>query len=415
MKDRDESDRGFEIIEDVEAAVPAVGGQDGRWKLLVVDDDEAVHSVTRIALSDFEYADRGLQLLHAYSGAEAKALLREHEDIALMLLDVVMESDEAGLEVARFVREELDNPYIRLVLRTGQPGLAPERDVVTRYDINDYKHKTELTRDRLFTVLYTSLSSYRQLRRLQWQTRVLDRSRAESARIAHAASHQLKAPLLSIRRFTELMRKRYADKLDPDGRALVDLAMECVDDMNGLMADLATLTAADGDDIRFQPVSADDLLHWSIRKLAARGFDTSGIISRAPLPTLQGEHGRLLELFGQVLENALKFRGDSPARVQVTATAVGAEWDIRVTDAGVGIPDEAREQVFDAFSVAHDGSQPVGNGIGLAIARKIVQQHGGSIRAEPAPGGEGTSIVMRLPGEQSDVARFSARSLNPPA
>ncbi len=133
------------------------------WKLLVVDDDQSIHDVTKLALSDFVYMERGLEILQAYSAAEAKTLLSEHDEIAVILLDVVMESDHAGLKLAQYIREDLNNLFVRIILRTGQPGQAPEQEVILNYDINDYKEKTELTVQKLFTSLVTALRNYNDL------------------------------------------------------------------------------------------------------------------------------------------------------------------------------------------------------------------------------------------------------------
>src|SRR5688572_26752722 len=105
---------------------------------MVVDDETVVHHVTRLAVSDFCFDRRTPNMLSAGSAAEAKALLREHVDVALILLDVVMETDRAGLDFVHHVRREVKNPFVRIVLRTGQPGRAPERQIITEYDINDY-------------------------------------------------------------------------------------------------------------------------------------------------------------------------------------------------------------------------------------------------------------------------------------
>ncbi|WP_438863218.1 DUF3369 domain-containing protein [Neptunicella sp.] len=133
------------------------------WKILIVDDEPEIHTVTKLALSDFHFQEKGLDFVSAYSGEEAKQAFRDHNDIAIVLLDVVMESDHAGLEVAKYIREELHNNYTRIILRTGQPGQAPERDVIINYDINDYKSKTELTAQKLFTVIISTLRSYRDI------------------------------------------------------------------------------------------------------------------------------------------------------------------------------------------------------------------------------------------------------------
>ena len=133
------------------------------WKLLIVDDEEEVHVITRMVLEGLSFSGRGLTFLSAYSAAQAREILREHGDVAVILLDVVMETGQAGLELVEFIRSDLGNRYVRIILRTGQPGQAPERDVITRYDINDYKHKTELTAQKLFSTVTTAIRSFRDL------------------------------------------------------------------------------------------------------------------------------------------------------------------------------------------------------------------------------------------------------------
>jgi len=137
------------------------------WKVIITDDEEMIHQVTELALKGFSFEDKGLKFLHAYSGAEAMDLVRDNPDTALMLLDVVMESDDAGLKVAKAIREELENHNIRIVLRTGQPGQAPEHKVIAEYDINDYKEKTEITSQKLDTMMYSALRSYRDILSLE--------------------------------------------------------------------------------------------------------------------------------------------------------------------------------------------------------------------------------------------------------
>ena len=135
----------------------------GPWKVMIVDDDEFVHRVTVLTLGDFRYENRCLEYLHAYSAAEARRLLAEHPDTAVIILDVVMETEHAGLDFARYVRRDAGNTMVRIILRTGQPGQAPERTVITEYDINDYRNKAELSEQRLFTSITTAIRSYRDL------------------------------------------------------------------------------------------------------------------------------------------------------------------------------------------------------------------------------------------------------------
>lgn len=135
------------------------------WNILIVDDDEEIHTVTRLALSDLIVGDRKLNFLHAYTGKQALEILADYQrEIAIILLDVVMETDDAGLNVVKHMREQMQLVEPRIILRTGQPGYAPEEQVIKMYDINDYKTKTELTRGKLMTTVIASIRSYQQLR-----------------------------------------------------------------------------------------------------------------------------------------------------------------------------------------------------------------------------------------------------------
>ncbi|RJG25869.1 PAS domain-containing protein [Massilia cavernae] len=148
------------ILEEDDPAEAAPQAEPAPWRILIVDDDVDVHVVTKFALSAASFQGRRLSFLHAYSGKEALAILRDTPDIAMMLLDVIMETDDAGLRVARQVREELHNDLVRIVLRTGQPGQAYEHGVIVDYDINDYWCKADLTTRKLFTTVIASLRAY---------------------------------------------------------------------------------------------------------------------------------------------------------------------------------------------------------------------------------------------------------------
>ena len=137
------------------------------WRVLIVDDEEQVHKVTALVLNQCEFDNNPIELVHAYSMKEAIEILESQEPFALALVDVVMETDDAGLRLVQHIREELGDSNVRLVLRTGQPGQAPEETVISKYDINDYKNKTELTSTKLKTLLYSALRSYRDIRTIE--------------------------------------------------------------------------------------------------------------------------------------------------------------------------------------------------------------------------------------------------------
>ncbi|MCL9783979.1 DUF3369 domain-containing protein [Vibrio sp. S4M6] len=165
-------------------------GSEAPWKVLIVDDDEQVHQVTKLALSGFKFQNRRLQLICALSGKEAREIVEKHDDIALALVDVVMETEHAGLDLVKYIREECQNQKIRLVLRTGQAGQAPEDVVIQSYEIDDYKEKTELTTQKLKTLLYSMLRSYRDLCLIEEQKQGLSRVIEASANVQNTSSLQ---------------------------------------------------------------------------------------------------------------------------------------------------------------------------------------------------------------------------------
>lgn len=153
------------------------------WKIMIVDDDREVHQATKLALKNFTFLGKTLNFLCAYSGEEAKQLITAHPDTAFILLDVVMETNDAGLEVVKYIREEIKNQLVRVILRTGQPGEAPEEWVIVNYDINDYKLKVELTRQKLITTAIAALRSYRDVL-------VLEENRKQLAHLNTALQEQ---------------------------------------------------------------------------------------------------------------------------------------------------------------------------------------------------------------------------------
>lgn len=160
------------------------------WLVLVVDDEIDVHTITKITLRNFSVDDKPIEIISAFSKAEGIELFNNHADIALAIIDVVMESEHAGLELIDYVRNELGNKNVRLVLRTGQAGQAPESEVISKYDINDYKNKTELTTQKLKTLFYSSIRSFRDIR-------TIERSRLGIQNVLTSTSNVLKSSTLS--------------------------------------------------------------------------------------------------------------------------------------------------------------------------------------------------------------------------
>ena len=158
----------FVLTDDQDKFVPMSVSDDdkkgvGSWKILVVDDEPEIHTVTKLALRKFTFADKPISFISAFSTEETIDLLHSESDIALILLDVVMEKKDSGLSIAQYIRKELDNQLVRIILRTGQPGEAPEESIILDYAINDYKTKSELTRAKLYTTIVSALRSYQDI------------------------------------------------------------------------------------------------------------------------------------------------------------------------------------------------------------------------------------------------------------
>lgn len=244
------------LFDDDDATSEPATNEGQAWKLLIVDDDQEVHTVTRLVLDGFTFADRNLECLSAHSGAEAKKIMAEQPDIAVMLLDVVMENDHAGLEVARHVREDLGNHSVRIVLRTGQPGQAPERTVIRDYDINDYKEKTELTAQKLYTLMHACLRSYRDIRAIE-----ANKLGLEKVLVASASIFQLK----SMENFTHGVMEQMISLLHADYAAIFcqasGLAAACEEEKLNVIVATGEYEEAVGKDARefVDPLSLRDL------------------------------------------------------------------------------------------------------------------------------------------------------------
>ncbi|MES2739771.1 MAG: EAL domain-containing protein [Pseudomonadota bacterium] len=225
--DKDDHDDLVFLEEHPSASVPPAVRP--TWRVMIVDDDEDVHSTTTFALGNLEMQQRALEFVHAYSAAQARELLKTEPDIAVILLDVVMEQDDAGLHLVRYIRETLKMSDARIILRTGQPGYAPEIDAIRDFDINDYKTKSELTRIKLFTTVTAAIRSYEQIRTINSSRRGLNQIvRASTELMALHGVQNFAAGVLT--QIADLMGVRangvlcVQDNPDASGRALLVMA-----------------------------------------------------------------------------------------------------------------------------------------------------------------------------------------------
>ena len=330
-----------------EASAPAWREFLQPWQILVVDDEPAVHEVTKLVMSGFEMDGRSLEFTHCYSAAQARTVLAKRSDIALILLDVVMESEHAGLELARHIREDLGNLNVRIVLRTGQPGQAPEEQVIKDYDINDYKEKTDLTRRKLITVFYAGLRAYRDLMRIEMARQGLRRS---IEAIGHVYdSHNLRSFASAV-----LEQVNYLLDLKGEGLCASRMAAYTANASNGHIKVLAATAAysqllVDEEvsnlppDIRsaLQRVLQDKTTHYGDRYYAGyfqtKAGSESMIYMAFPEPISDTARG-LLETFScnvAVSYDGLLLREETEAARRATISIMGSAIEQRTSEASV--------------------------------------------------------------------------------
>ncbi|WP_443092884.1 ATP-binding response regulator [Alsobacter ponti] len=406
-----------------------------RQKIAVVDDDEAVHEGTRFALAGYRLNGAGLEILSAYSAAEARELLRAHPDIAVMLLDVVMETDTSGLDLVDHIRRDMGNETLRIILRTGQPGQAPERDVVLNYDINDYKAKTELTADKLFTALTSALRGHAQLRRivdLQEELRQANRDlehrvqqrtaellaankrvEAQWARARRASAfqneilgivaHDLKNPLSIIMGRTEILREimRGQAALEDAATNQIERIRESARRLTAMVDALIKDAMTDALDlpVHLDPTDIVAVVQEAVEanRPLAQGKQQTLLFEGPGRLDLLGDHERLREAVDNLVSNAVKYSPPG-GEIVVSAGETGGEAYVTVRDSGPGLLPEDFPRLFGRFQRL--SARPTGGenstGLGLFIAKRIVDLHGGRIEVDSPGPGMGASFTIWL-------------------
>ncbi|HJV25835.1 MAG TPA: ATP-binding protein [Aromatoleum sp.] len=397
----------------------------------MVDDEPAIHAVLRLALQNIVIDGRGLQLLEARSGDEAKARLDEHPDIALVLLDVVMETEHAGLDLVRHIREELSNRWMQIVLVTGQPGYAPQREVITNFQIDGYRLKSELTADKIFVSVYAALRTHQAMLDLEQQrqqlaqvgaeleqhrrhlemlveqrttdlaaaTKVAEAARIDAerannskSRFLAAASHDLRQPLSALNLYIDVLR---AKSSAADRPLLVNLK-ECVASLNVLLTDLLDLSKLDAG------VVTPSIVDFPIADILSNLQSV-----HAPDAQLKGLRLRCVESGLTVRTDAVMFRRmvcnlvSNAIRYTERGTVLigcrrrhGKTW-VEVWDTGIGIPKAKTKEIFEEFKQL-DEARTRGSGLGLAIVDRSAKLLGLDVRVRSTPG-RGSMFAIEAP------------------
>jgi hypothetical protein len=213
------------------------------------------------------------------------------------------------------------------------------------------------------------------------------------------ASHDLQEPLRTIASFTQLLAKRYADKLDDKAREFIGFAVDGSKRMQTLINDLLSFSRVGTQGKALTAVRCDAALDTVLRNLKRAVEESGAVITRDALPVVLADDLQLGQLLQNLVGNAIKFRGDKRPRIHIGAERNGKGWKISVCDNGIGIAPEHYERIFIIFQRLHTKTQYAGTGIGLAICKKIVERHGGRLWIDPTPGGGSTFSFTIADGE----------------
>ena len=395
-----------------EAEMPEAVATDGEaatpWRVLVVDDEPDVQAITRAALAGCVFRNRPIKVLGAATAAEARALLLKHPDIAVVLLDVVMETDDAGLRLVLAIREELRRHAVRIILRTGQPGLAAEYDIIIRYDINDYRLKTELTARSLFTTVIAALRGY---------TEILARSQAEEAAVlANRAksefldniNHELRTPLNAIIGLADLMDNEVFGPLANDTyRGFVrDIIVsgQALNETLGAILDMANVEFTNFK-LRLEALDVANLFQRVVKPMAPQAA-RAGVMLIEEVPEglrVWGDGRRLRQLLFNLVSNAIRFNRRGGVVALIGEATGDGQVVITVRDTGIGMTEDELAVALTPFGQVDGGMarHRDGAGLGLPLAKMIADRHGGRLDISSVPG-RGTTVCVKLSAVQAE-------------
>jgi signal transduction histidine kinase len=367
------------------------------YLVLVVDDDEYVHQLTKMVLRGFTFEGSPIRLASAMSAKEAMDYISDNDNVAVALVDVVMETDNAGLDLVNYIRNTTNNNEIRLLIRTGQPGAAPEESVFQDYDINDYLSKTELTAHKLRMALLNALRSYRDIRRagdLQKQIMLAEQetqaaaaaSEAKSQFLAHM-SHEIRTPLNGIIGIADILSQSQMDEgqaqyirtIRNSGEALLSIINDILD---------FSKIEAGKLDLESTNFSLDEMLKsledLFIAQLKDKDLELKYTLDPTIPPFLKGDPLRIKQILLNLISNGLKFTEEGGIYITVQALQLKPEIviEVSVRDTGIGIPNDKQKTLFEAFTQVDSSTTRKygGTGLGLQISKSLVEIMGGTIR-----------------------------------
>lgn len=371
----------------------------GKPKILLVDDKEE----NLIALERL-LADLPVELHKATSGNDALKLILYH-DFALALLDIQMPGMD-GYELARILRDEertsrMPFIFISAIYKDNFNIFKGYEEGAFSYITKPFEPRVLINKVKFFIEKHQQEQALKNTQyileqRVKERTADLERSNADLEQFAYVASHDLQEPLRMVTSYVQLLQRRYSDRLDKDANEFIGFAVDGTTRMKRLITDLLNYSRATRPAEQVA-VDLNQVLSNVKENLRNAIKETDALITVDPLPIVKAEHTGMTQLFQNLVGNAIKFRkeGQRP-EVHIEAMEEPGQWTFSVQDNGIGIDEQFAEKIFVLFQQLNDRSLYTGTGIGLAIARKVVQRAGGRIWFRSKPGA-GTLFQFTLP------------------
>ncbi len=231
---------------------------------------------------------------------------------------------------------------------------------------------------------------------LEAKNAALEQSNQHLQDFAYIISHDLREPLRMVKSYVELLARRYEGELDEAAHEFIHYAVDGAERMEGLIRGLLEFSRVQSRGKPFKPTDLEGVLEDAMANLTMQLEETGAKITHDPLPTLLGDRGQLVQVFQNLLHNAVKFRGTEPPRVNISAERVEDGWEIAFQDNGIGIEPKQQARIFQLFQRLHAPDEYEGIGMGLSICERIAERHGGSITLESEPG-NGSTFKLFIP------------------